>query len=72
MKEWIDQIKVPTWVADVSDEGFYPNRSEKVAKALGDRATYHLFTGVSGYRSQVGSLLDLNRVMWVWLNKVLG
>ncbi|KAL8835305.1 MAG: hypothetical protein Q9170_003360 [Blastenia crenularia] len=68
---WIDRIHVPTWVADVSDEGFYPGQSKRVAEALGDRATYHLFEGVSGYHCQIGSLQDLNRVVWAWLNKVV-
>ncbi|KAL8752358.1 MAG: hypothetical protein Q9199_005799 [Rusavskia elegans] len=72
VEEWIDKVQVPTWVADASSEGFYPNQSMQVAEALGDRATYHLFTGPSAYHCQTGSYQDLNRVMHSWLNKVLG
>ncbi|KAI4221159.1 MAG: hypothetical protein LQ349_007914 [Xanthoria aureola] len=72
VEEWIDRIQVPTWVADASSEGFYPNLSMRVAEALGDRATYHLFTGPSAYHCQTGSYQELNRVMHSWLNKVLG
>lgn len=71
-ESWIANVMVPTLVGDVSDEGFYPNQSVRVAEALGERATYHLFEGPSGYHCQVGSLQDLNRVMWAWLNRVLG
>ncbi|KAL8773695.1 MAG: hypothetical protein Q9209_001463 [Squamulea sp. 1 TL-2023] len=72
VEEWIDKVQVPTWVADASSEGFFPNQSIRVAEALGDRATYHLFTGPSAYHCQIGSLQDLNRVIFGWLNKVLG
>ncbi|KAL8781423.1 MAG: hypothetical protein Q9213_006006 [Squamulea squamosa] len=72
VEEWIDKIQVPTWVGDASAEGFFPNQSIRVAEALGDRATYHLFTGPSAYHCQIGSLQDLNRVIFGWLNKVLG
>ncbi|KAL8727356.1 MAG: hypothetical protein Q9166_006124 [cf. Caloplaca sp. 2 TL-2023] len=70
-EDWIDQSKVPAWVVDVSDEGFFPNQSIRVAEALGDKAAYHLITGPSSYHCQVGSLQDLDRVMWAWLNKML-
>ena len=62
---------MPTLVADVSDEKFYPSQSIKVAQALGDIATYHLVRGASTYHCQTASLQDLSRVLWVWLHKVL-
>ncbi|KAL8670321.1 MAG: hypothetical protein Q9168_005138 [Polycauliona sp. 1 TL-2023] len=72
VEAWIDKIKVPTWVADAAADQFFPGQPMKVAEALGDRATYHLFTGISQYHCQVGSYQELNRVMHSWLNKVLG
>ena len=70
--EWIDQVKIPTWVADAAYEGFFPGQAKKVADALGNRATYHLFNGTAGYHCQVAAYQELNRVMFGWLRQTLG
>lgn len=72
VEEWIDEIQMPTWVADASYEDFFPDQAMKVADALGERATYHLFNGTAGYHCQAGAYQELNRVMFAWLNKTLG
>lgn len=72
VSDFIDRIQVPTLVADATLEGFFPNNSIRVVEALGSRATYHLFSDYSGYHCQVGSLQDLNRVLWAWVNKNFG
>lgn len=69
---FIDRLSVPVFVADASLEGFFAGQSIKVAEALGNHSTYHLFGGFSGYHCQIGSLQDLNRVMWAWVNKHFG
>jgi pimeloyl-ACP methyl ester carboxylesterase len=68
----IDKIKVPVLVIDSQFEGFFAGQPEIVAKALGDRATYHLFNGTAGYHVQVGAYQEWNRFQFAWLNKTLG
>ncbi|KAK2756720.1 hypothetical protein FQN54_005166 [Arachnomyces sp. PD_36] len=72
VEEWIDQIDMPTWVADATYEEVFPGQAKKVADALGDRATFHLFEGSAGYHVQAGAFQELNRVMFAWLNETLG
>jgi hypothetical protein len=67
----VDKIQMPVWIADAEFEGFFPGQPQRVADALGDRATLHKFTGVAGYHCQVGAGQELARVMFAWLNKIL-
>lgn len=67
----IDQIQVPVWIADAEFEGFFAGQSEAVKEALGDQATLHVFKDTAGYHCQVGSLQELNSVMFSWLHKTL-
>lgn len=67
----VDKIQMPVWIADAEFEGFFPGQPQRVADALGDRATLHKFTGVAGYHCQVGAGQELARVIFAWLNKTL-
>ncbi|KAK5710864.1 hypothetical protein LTR17_018674 [Elasticomyces elasticus] len=66
------QISAPVWTADAESEGFFVNQSMKVKEALGDQATYHLFSGPAGYHCQVGAAQELNRVIFTWLKQTIG
>ena len=68
----VDKIQMPVWIADAEYEGFFPGQPQRVADALGDRATLHKFTGVAGYHCQVGAGQELARVIFAWLSKTLG
>lgn len=67
----IGQIQIPVWIADAEYEGFFAGQSKVVKEALGDQATLHTFTGTAGYHCQVGSLQELNSVMFGWIHKTL-
>lgn len=67
----VDQIRVPTWVADAEFEGFFAGQAPLVKQALGDRATYIRFNGTAGYHCQVGALQEMGRTMFAWLNHTM-
>ncbi|KAK5075752.1 hypothetical protein LTR70_009790 [Exophiala xenobiotica] len=71
VKDITDQIQMPVWVANAEYDQFFPGQAAYVANALGSRATLHNFTGAAGYHSQSGSLSELNRVLFSWLNATL-
>ena len=55
----------------LKEEFGYEFEAPKVKAALGDRADFHLFTGVAGYHCQVGAAQELTRTVFAWLNKTL-
>lgn len=71
-QDFIDKIEVPVFVGDAEYEGFFEGQPQLVKDALGDKATYHKFTGVAGYHCQVGAGQELARVIFAWLHKTLG
>ena len=71
LKDVVDKIKMPVWIADAEFGSFFYGQAPKVKAALGDRADFHLFTGVAGYHCQVGAAQELTRTVFAWLNKTL-
>lgn len=67
-----DKIKMPVCVASAELDTFFLGQAQKVANALGKKATYHQFKGTAGYHCQVGALQELTREMFAWLNATLG
>lgn len=72
VQDFIGKIDVPVFVGDAEFEGFFQGQPQLVKEALGDKATYHKFTGVAGYHCQVGAGQELVSVIFAWLNKTLG
>lgn len=67
----VDRIEMPVFVGDAEFEGIFPGQPRKVADALGERGTLHVFEGVAGYHCQTGAQQELARTMFAWLNTVL-
>ena len=67
----VDRIEMPVFVGDAEFEGIFPGQPRKVADALGERGTLHVFEGVAGYHCQTGAQQELARTIFAWLNKVL-
>ncbi|KAJ9300230.1 hypothetical protein DTO271G3_2347 [Paecilomyces variotii] len=72
LKDVVDQIKMPVFIGNGEYDTLMPGQAEALAKALGDRATLHNFTGVAGYHCQTGAGQEMSRSIFVWLNKTLG
>ena len=72
LKDVVDQIKVPVFIGNGEYDNLMPGQGASLAKALGDRATLHNFTGVAGYHCQTGAGQELSRTIFAWLNKTLG
>lgn len=71
IKDVVDRIQMPVWIANAEAEGFFPGQPQKVADALGERATLHNFTGAAAYHCQSGAFTELSRVLFAWLNETL-
>jgi hypothetical protein len=69
--ERILKLGMPVWIANADLEGFFPGPPQKVADALGERATLHNFTGGAAYHCQSGAYTELSRVLFAWLNERL-
>jgi hypothetical protein len=67
-----DRIGMPVWIADAEFEGFFKGEPQRVKDALGDKATFHLFSGEAGYHTQSGAFQEMNRVIFGWLHQTLG
>lgn len=67
----VDRIEMPVFVGDAEFEGIFPGQPRKVADALGEKGTLHVFEGVAGYHCQTGAQQELARTMFAWLNTVL-
>lgn len=68
-----DQIQVPVFVADVDRETSFPGQAKELADALGDRATYRLFTSEegAGAHCSLGGMVLMNQVVLDWFEDVL-
>ncbi|OAQ96436.1 hypothetical protein LLEC1_04046 [Akanthomyces lecanii] len=73
LEEHYDQIQVPVFVADVDRETSFPGQAKELADALGDRATYRLFTSEegAGAHCSLGGTVLLNQVALDWFEDVL-
>ncbi|CAG9985112.1 unnamed protein product [Clonostachys byssicola] len=67
-----DRINMPVWIADAEFEGFFKGEPQRVKDALGDKATFHLFSGEAGYHTQSGAFQEMTRVIFGWLHQTLG
>ncbi|XEU96088.1 hypothetical protein FSHL1_001373 [Fusarium sambucinum] len=68
----LDRIKIPVWLADGEYETLMAGQSQLVKDNLGDNAELHFFNGTSGFHCQTGATQELARVLFAWLDKVLG
>jgi pimeloyl-ACP methyl ester carboxylesterase len=64
----VDQIQCPVFVGHAQHDRFFEGQPEKLAAALGDRATLHRFTDATatGVHCQVGASVELNRAVLDW------
>ncbi|RGP78925.1 hypothetical protein FLONG3_2830 [Fusarium longipes] len=68
----LDRITIPVWLADGEFENLMAGQSQLVKEGLGDNAEVHFFNGTAGFHCQTGATQELARVMFAWLDKVLG
>jgi pimeloyl-ACP methyl ester carboxylesterase len=68
----LDRIKIPVWLADGEYENLMAGQSQLVKEGLGDNAEVHFFNGTAGFHCQTGASQELARVIFAWLDKVLG
>ncbi|KAK5054441.1 hypothetical protein LTR84_001331 [Exophiala bonariae] len=71
VRDIVDRIQMPVWIANAEFEGFFPGQPQKIADALGGRATLHDFNGAAGYHCQMGAFTESARVAFGWLNETL-
>lgn len=73
MEGLIDRIKVPVFVGDVENESFFPGQAQKLAEALGEKATHYKFLNEhgAGEHCSVGAGLYANQVMLDWFEDVV-
>lgn len=71
IRDVVDRIEMPVWIANPDREQFFPGQPKMVADALGDLATLHNFTGAAGYHCQSGAYAELSRAVFAWLNETL-
>lgn len=64
-------IKIPTFVAQSSDDTSFPGQGTKVANAIGPLAYLHNFTGPAAYHCQAGAYWQANQVYFNWLEGTL-
>lgn len=72
LEDVVDKINIPVFVGDGEFDNVFPGQPQKVADALGDKATLHTFYGVAGYHCQTAAGQEMSRVVHAWLNKTLG
>lgn len=67
----VHQIDHPVFVGDAELENYYAGQAQRVADALGEKATYHMFNGSAAYHCQTGAGHELSRTIFAWLNQTL-
>jgi hypothetical protein len=69
----VQQIACPVLVCRAENEHFNPGQAEKLAAALGDRATVRSFTVAesAAAHSHIGALVLMNGVVLDWLAGIL-
>jgi dienelactone hydrolase len=67
------RILCPVLVCQAAGEHFNPGQAEKLAAALGDRATVRSFTAAesAAYHSHIGAFVLMNGVVLDWITKML-
>lgn len=74
LKDVAERITCPVLVCQAAGEHFNPGQAEKLAAALGDRATVRSFTAAesAAYHSHIGAFVLMNGVVLDWIAQVLG
>ncbi|KAK8101306.1 2-6-dihydropseudooxynicotine hydrolase, partial [Apiospora kogelbergensis] len=69
----VHNITAPVFVADAENDLFFPGQAPQLAKALGDKATYHMFRASegAGEHCSTGASFLRNQVALDWLEEVL-
>ncbi|KAI0167811.1 2,6-dihydropseudooxynicotine hydrolase [Pestalotiopsis sp. NC0098] len=69
----VDQVECKVFVGDADDDIFFKGQPKKLADALGDKATYHLFSSAddSDAHCQVGAVAVLAQKTLDWFEKVV-
>ncbi|EHK41715.1 uncharacterized protein TrAtP1_011346 [Trichoderma atroviride] len=69
----IHNIKVPFFVADAEADDLMPGQAKGVAEAVGEMATYHLFTTEdgAGAHCSIGAAVLQNQVVFDWFQEVV-
>jgi hypothetical protein len=67
------RITCPVLVCQAAGEHFNPGQAEKLAAALGDRATVRSFTAAesAAYHSHIGAFVLMNGVVLDWIAQLL-
>jgi dienelactone hydrolase len=67
------RITCPVLVCEAAGEHFNPGQAEKLAAALGDRATVRSFTASesAAYHSHIGAFVLMNGVVLDWISQTL-
>lgn len=68
-----DKIQCPVFVAEAENDMFFEGQPQKLAKALGDKATFYSFKLADGadLHCHEGALRFSNQVMFDWLDEKL-
>lgn len=69
----VDQVTCKVFVGDADDDIFFKGQPKKLADALGDKATYHVFSKAddSDAHCQVGAVAVLAQKTMDWFEKVV-
>ncbi|KAK8856534.1 2-6-dihydropseudooxynicotine hydrolase [Apiospora arundinis] len=69
----VKNITAPVFVADAENDLFFPGQAPRLAEALGDKATYHMFKASegAGEHCSTGASFLRNQVVLDWLEEVL-
>ncbi|KAL2213558.1 2,6-dihydropseudooxynicotine hydrolase [Sarocladium strictum] len=67
------KIQVPVFVGSAENDNFFPGQAQDLSKALGSKATYHVFKAAdgAGEHCSVGASSLLNQVTLDWFEDVL-
>jgi len=74
MEGLTERVTAPVFVGAAEDDIFFKGQPEQLKEALGSKATFYEFKSEdgSGSHCQVGAAVTLNRVVFSWLDEVLG
>lgn len=69
----IHNIKMPFFVADAENDDLMPGQAKGIAEAVGETATYHLFTTEdgAGEHCSIGAAVLQNQVVFDWFQEVV-
>ncbi|KAM0258810.1 hypothetical protein ACHAQJ_003652 [Trichoderma viride] len=73
MGDAIHNIKMPIFVADAENDVLLPGQAKAVVEAIGESATYHLFTieDGAGEHCSIGAAVLQNQVIFDWFQEIV-